>query len=96
MNRIYYRFRFFLLGFALGLNGFWMFDGASNGLVEPFVDLPKAASENVLIVSPRYDCEFKFFHNPGGGGHGLPFSETELNKCISDVETRGATYKTFR
>lgn len=65
MKRLYLKIRISLLTFAFGLASFWFFDGAINGLNEIPVNLPKAESEKVLVVFPRYKQEM-----PNGGAAG--------------------------
>jgi hypothetical protein len=52
MNRIYKRFRFTLIAFALGLAAVYMTNGLRIAWEAVPVKLPEARSDNVLVVSP--------------------------------------------
>ena len=52
MNRIYKRFRFTLMAFALGLAAVYMTDGLKIASQVVPVKLPETRSDNVLVVSP--------------------------------------------
>ncbi len=68
IKNFYSKFRIALLTFAFGLASFWFFDGLKNGVVETQVNLPKAKSENFLVVFPRYKKEMPNGGEGGGGG----------------------------
>ena len=75
MKFSYHHFRIFLLALALGLATVWFVKGLSIAWSEIHVDLPKARSDNIILVHP---INWRYF--PSGGGSGPDHGHIELEK----------------